>query len=319
MGWLFAGRVISGGATANIVVASAYIADTTEPEKRAAGYGMLSAAFGLGFVVGPLLGGVLGSYGARVPFWVAAAMSLANFLYGTFILPESLRVEDRKTSFDWKRLNPVAALSILGSHRELAGLTWVTVLGFIAHEVVNIYIIYILAIFGWSTAQGGYTLTLVGIVGVISMMFLIKPLVARFGERRLLLIGLGFCALSYAMFGINNGWVFLAGIVVSALALYNSPSQALMSKRVSSAEQGALQGAIGSIRGLSWIVGPTIFFGTFSLFLGPWKSLHLPGAPWFLASLIMIGALFLAARVTGREDNVVLNMPTDLISVSPLE
>jgi DHA1 family tetracycline resistance protein-like MFS transporter len=154
---------------------------------------------------------------------------------------------------------------------------------------------------------------------VITSAFFVQPLVNRLGERRLLLVGIAIATLSYVLWGIDNGWVFLLAIPVSCLAIYNAPSQALMTRRVSASEQGALQGALGAVRGLTMIAGPLIFLGVFYLFVGPWKAAHLPGAPWFLAAIMMLGALLVAVRVTGREDDVVLPTPSDLAAVSPLE
>ncbi len=305
--WLFLGRIISGGATASISVASAYIADITEPEQRAKAFGLIGSAFGLGFILGPAIGGLLGNFGARVPFWAAAAFSLLNFLYGLVVLPESLVPEHRTPSLDWKRANPFGSLRLLRRHRELYGLTAVKFTDFIAHEVYpTIWVLYCIAVFGWTSAQIGLSLALVGITSSISSAFLVGPIVVRLGERKTLLLGLAFAALANAMLGTAYAVIFISGIVVSALAIYSPPALALLSRRVGPSEQGELQGALSCVRGVAMMIGPGLFAVVFAQFLGPWRSLHLQGAPWFLASLLMLIALVIAWRVTTREDDVVL-------------
>jgi DHA1 family tetracycline resistance protein-like MFS transporter len=308
--WLFVGRVISGGATASISVASAYIADITEPEKRAQAFGLIGSAFGLGFILGPAIGGLLGNFGPRVPFWAAVAFSLVNFLYGLLVLPESLKPEHRTASLDWKRANPFGSLHLLRRHREIYGLTAVKFTDFIAHEVYpTVWVLYCIAVFGWSSAQIGLSLALVGLTSALSSALLVGPIVSRLGERKTLLAGLAVAALANAMLGTASAIVFLGGIIVGALALYSPPAIALLSRRVGPSEQGELQGALACVRGISMMIGPGLFAGVFALFMGPWRSLHLQGAPWYLASLLMLIALLIAWRVTGREDDVVLAPP----------
>jgi len=308
--WLFAGRVLSGVASANMTAASAYIADVTPPEKRAAAFGMIGSAFGLGFMLGPAIGGVVGNINPRLTFWAAAAFALINLLYGLFVLPESLPRERRTQRIEWKRANPVGSLRLLASHHELWGLSWVNLVTYIGHEVFpNVWVIFCIAAFGWSTGSIGLTLTLVGAVAAINQATLVGPVVKRLGERRTLLASLVIAIVGLALMGINNGFVFLVAAVIISLPMYQASSQALMTRRVRPEEQGELQGALGSLRGISMLVGPGIFSLTFAQFAGPWRSLGLIGAPWLLAALLYTLALVIAWRVTSRADDVVLPTP----------
>jgi DHA1 family tetracycline resistance protein-like MFS transporter len=308
--WLFAGRVLSGIATANMTAASAYIADVTPPEKRAAAFGMIGSAFGLGFVLGPAIGGVVGNINPRLTFWAAAAFAVLNTLYGLFVLPESLAREDRTKRLEWKRANPIGSLKLLRSHHELWGLTWVNFITYLAHEVFpNVWVIYCIAAFGWSTGSIGLTLALVGTVAAINQATMVRPVVAKLGERRTMLVSLVIAAVGLAFLGTNNGIIFLIAAVIISLPMYQASSQALMTRRVGPQEQGELQGALGSVRGISMLLGPGLFTLTFAQFAGPWRSLGLIGAPWLLAALLYTVALFVGWRVTSREDDVVLPLP----------
>jgi DHA1 family tetracycline resistance protein-like MFS transporter len=305
--WLFAGRVLSGIAGSNLTTASAYIADVTAPEKRAAAFGMIGSAFGLGFVLGPAIGGLVGNLNPRWTFWAAAGFALLNVLYGYFVLPESLPRERRSATFEWKRANPIGSLQLLRSHHELWGLTWVNFVTYVAHEVFpNIWVIYCIAAFGWSTGAIGLTLALVGIVSAINQATLVRPVVTRFGERRTMFASLVVAALGLTLLGTNNGVIFLIAAAIIALPMYQASTQALMTRRVGAAAQGELQGAIGSVRGISMLIGPSLFTLTFAQFAGPWRSLGLIGAPWLLAALLYVVALIVGWRVTSRSDDVVL-------------
>jgi MFS transporter, DHA1 family, tetracycline resistance protein len=308
--WLFAGRVLSGIATSNMSAASAYIADVTPPEKRAAAFGMIGSAFGLGFVLGPAIGGIVGNVNPRLTFWAAAAFALINTLYGIFVLPESLPRERRTPRLEWKRANPVGSLRLLRSHHELWGLTWVNFITYLAHEVFpNVWVIYCIAAFGWSTGSIGLTLALVGIVAAVNQATMVGPVVKRLGERRTLLASLVVAVAGLLLMGTNNGILFLIAAVIISLPMYQASSQALMTRRVGPAEQGELQGALGSVRGISMLIGPGLFAFTFAQFAGPWRSLGLIGAPWILAALFYCVSLVLAWRVTSRADDVVLPIP----------
>ncbi len=308
--WLFAGRVLSGVATASISTAYAYIADVTAPAQRAAAYGMLASAFGLGFIIGPAIGGLAGSVDPRLPFWIAAAFSLLNTCYGLFVLRESLAPELRSRAIAWKRANPLGALALLRRHPELSGLSWVTFIALVAHEAMpNLWVLYCIAQFRWNERTIGLALALVGVVSSLNAALLVGPVVKRLGERRTLLAGLATFAIGCALFASTQVWIAIGGIVVLCLAIYNAPLQSLMSQRVAPGEQGELQGAIGSLRGVAMSVSPAIFALTFAQFTGPWQGLNLRGAPFYLAALMLIAALAVAFKVTNRADDVVLPLP----------
>lgn len=308
--WLFAGRVLSGIATANMTAASAYIADVTPPEKRAKAFGMLGSAFGLGFILGPAIGGLVGNIDPRLTFWAAALCSLLNTLYGLFVLPESLAPHKRTTRLEWKRANPLGSLKLLRSQHELWGLTWVNFIGYLAHEIFpNVWVIFCIAVFGWSTGSIGLTLALVGVLTAVNQATMVGPVVAKFGERRVLLASLVLATVGCALMGTANGIVFLLAIVIICLPMYNATSQSLMTRHVGASEQGELQGALGSIRGISMLVGPGLFTIVFAQFIGPWRSANIPGAPWYVAALMYAGAFVLAWRVTTRSDDIVLAVP----------
>ncbi len=308
--WLFAGRILSGITTSNMTAASAYIADVTPPEKRASAFGILGSAFGLGFVLGPAIGGLVGNVNPRLTFWAAALFALLNALYGLFVLPESLPRERRASRLEWKRANPLGSLRLLRSHHELWGLTWVNFITYVGHEVLpNVWVIYCIAVFGWSTGSIGLTLTLVGTISTINQLTMIGPVVKRLGERRTLLASLLVAAGGLALMGTNNGILFLVAAAIIALPMYQASSQALMTRRVAPGEQGELQGALGSVRGISMLIGPSLFTLTFAQFAGPWRHLGLIGAPWLLAALLYVVSLLIAWRVTSRADDVVLPVP----------
>jgi len=302
VGWLFAGRVISGIASSSFSTAGAYIADVTPPEKRAAAFGMIGAAFGLGFVLGPAVGGLLGTLDPRWPFWGAAATSLVNACYGFFVLPESLPREKRAT-FSWARANPVGSLRLLRSHHELFGLATATFLGYVAHVVLpSTTVLYLEYRYGWGPSAVGLTLAAVGLCAMVVQGTLVKPIAARFGERRSLLAGLCCGAIGFAIYGLApTGTIYYLGVPIMAFWGLAGPSaQALMTRRVSPSEQGQLQGAIASLMGIAGLIGPVLFTETFALFIGPGVEWHIPGAPFLLASLLLLMAAMLAWRTTAR-------------------
>jgi DHA1 family tetracycline resistance protein-like MFS transporter len=295
LSWLFVGRVISGITAASFGTAFAYIADVTPPEKRAAAFGMVGAAFGLGFVLGPAMGGILGQVDPRLPFWAAGAMALVNVAYGYFVLPESLPKEKR-SAFSWKKANPVGSLVLLRSHPELSGLAMTQFLMQLAHVVLpSVTVLYMGYRYGWNEMQVGLMLAGVGVCSLIVQGGLIKPVVARLGERRAMAMGLAFGVLGFVIYGLaGNGTVFLIGIPVMALWGFAGPSaQSLMTRRVSESEQGQLQGAIQGLTALAGLFGPSIFTQVFARFIGP-----MPGAPFLLAAALLAGAAALGWAAT---------------------
>lgn len=297
--WLFVGRAISGFTSASFSTAAAYIADVTPPERRAAQFGMLGAAFGLGFVVGPAVGGLLGEVSLRLPFWVAGGLSLANALYGLLILPESLPVE-RRAPFSWRRASPLGSLRLLGSHPELIGLAAATLLYFVAHEVLpSVTVLYLDYRYGWGEAAVGLVLAAVGVCSTVVSAALVGPAVKRLGERRALLTGLACGTAGFAVYGLApTGGLFMAGVPLVALWGLSGPAmQALMSRHIGPSEQGQLQGALSSIRGLTGMLGPLLFTQIFAAAIDPASGVRIPGAPFLLAALLIVGALGLAVVV----------------------
>ncbi len=298
--WLIIGRTISGIASSSFSTAGAYIADVTPVEERAAAYGKIGMVFGLGFVFGPALGGWLGSFDPRLPFWGAAALSLLNAGYGFFVLPESLPPQSRM-AFGWRRANPVGSLVLLRSHHELFGLAAVAFLGYLAHAVLpSTSVLYMGYRYGWGTAAVGLMMAGVGVAAMIVQGGLIRPITARFGERATLLAGSLSGAAGFFIYGVApEGWIFCLGIPIMAFWGLSGPAtQALMSRRVRLSEQGQLQGAIASINGVAGLLGPTLFTEVFAYFIGPGAVGHLPGAPFLLASLLLISAGAIAWRTT---------------------
>ncbi len=277
--WLFIGRVLSGITAASFSTAGAYIADVTPPEKRAASYGMLGAAWGIGFVVGPAVGGLLGDYGLRIPLWVAAGLTLLNASYGYFILPESLAPENR-SKFSWRKANPLGSLKLLRSHSELLGLASVLLLYQLAHQVFpSVFVLYAGHRYQWGPKTVGYTLMVVGMMGVLMQGYVVRRTASVLGERRMLFIALIFGALGYGIYGLaDSGWMFWGAIPVFSLVSYFSPAiQGLMTRRVSASEQGQLQGANSSLMGMAGIVGPVIFTSIFAAAIRDNASWQIPG------------------------------------------
>jgi MFS transporter, DHA1 family, tetracycline resistance protein len=297
--WLFLGRVLAGITSASIPTATAYISDVTPPEKRSKAFGLLGAAFGVGFVVGPALGGWLEMYSPRLPFWVGCAGSLLNAMYGLFVLPESLTPEKRQRLLQWKNANPLGALRLLRRHAELMGFATVNFLGYVAHEVyLTVFVLYVMYRFGWNERMVGISLAVVGVTSIV-MSGLVGPVVNWLGERRALFTGLFFASVGFAIYGLAwSTWIFLGAILVNSLwSLAGPTSQSLMTRRVLPSEQGELQGAIASLRGIAMLIGPGMFSLTFAFFIAP--EHRLPGAPWYLAALLLAVSLLIAWSVAG--------------------
>jgi MFS transporter, DHA1 family, tetracycline resistance protein len=308
--WLFVGRVISGVCAASISTSYAYIADVLPADKRAGAFGMMGAAFGLGFIFGPALGGILGNIDPRLPFWISAALSLLNGCYGLFVLPESLARENR-SAFRWSRANPVAALKLLRSHSNLFGLATIGFLSNLAHVVLNsTFVLYAAYRYQWSERDVGFALALVGVCSMIVQGGMARPLVRRFGERKALLGGLLTGAIGFTIFGFApTSLLFVSGILFTALwGLAGPAAMGLMTRCVDATEQGRLQGANSSLNGIAALIGPTMFTHTFAWFIGPARPIHLPGAPFLLASLLLgiafVAALRIKSPLPARADSI---------------
>ena len=299
LAWLFVGRLISGITAASFSTASAYIADITEPEGRAARFGMLGAAFGLGFTLGPAIGGFLGGYDLRAPFWAAAALSLANFAYGFFILPESLPPEKRSDRFVWRTANVAGGLALLKRSTLLSVLGVSVFLHYLAHEsLASIFVLYTDYRYHWDATTVGLALSFVGVTSTIVSGGLVRPSVKRFGEWPVLGFGLICGAVSFALYAVApTTALFLAGIPFGALWGMAGPAeQALMSREIGAEEQGLLQGALGSLRGISGMIGPLVFA---QIFAASVAATFLPGAAYMLSALLLLSSLAIAWRGRG--------------------
>ena len=297
--WLLFGRMVSGMFAASISTAYAYIADVSPVDERAGRFGYLGAAFGLGFVLGPALGGYLGGIDHRLPFFVAAGLSLLNAGYGFFVLPESLPPE-RRDRFRWARANPLASLRLLRAHAELLGLAAVLGLMHLAHFALpSTMVLYAGYRYHWDEPTVGLFLGLVGVFAIIVQGGLVRPLVRRFGERRAALTGILFGALGFLVYALApTGTVLMFGVPLMSLWGLSQPAlQGLMSARLGPDEQGKLQGANTSLMGLAGLFGPLLFTTAFALAIGGGTSFQLPGAPMWLATLLLLAAFGLALRV----------------------
>ncbi len=295
LGWLFVGRVISGVTSATLGTAFAYIADVTPPEARAKAFGLVGGAFGLGFVVGPALGGLMGSLDPRLPFWCSAGACLLNAGFGWFILPESLPPE-RRMEFAWKRANPLGSLRLLGRHIELWGLAAAGFLGNFAHQVLPaVFVLYAGYRYGWGPGMVGLTLAMVGIASAIAQGLLVGRVIGWLGERWTLIGGMLAGCLGMLIYGLApNGPLFWLGVPIMGLWGLASPAlQSLMSRRVGPDEQGQLQGANTSLSSIAGIIAPGVFAATFAYFL-----VRTPSAAWLLAALFLLAGAFVAYVAT---------------------
>ncbi len=308
LSWLFVGRVVSGITSSSYPTAGAYVADVTPPERRAAAFGSVGAAWGLGFIVGPALGGILGGVSPRLPFWFAATLSLLSASYGLFLLPESLPRTTR-LPFSWRRANPAGSLNLLRSHRQLVGFAGVNLLNSLAFQVLpSVFVIYAGYRYGWTPITVGLALTLVGFCNIIVQGILVKPFITRFGERKALYTGLLAGAAGFIVWGLaTESTTFLLAIPVFAPIGLSGPAlQSLMTRRVDPSQQGQLQGANNSIVGLTGIFGPILFTLVFAQFIGPSALTGLSGAPFILAAALMAASATLAVRVsrTSQKDTI---------------
>jgi len=305
LGWLFVGRAISGMAGASFNPAYAYVADISPPERRAQNFGLISAMFGLGFIIGPALGGLLGQFGPRAPFFAAAALSLLNFCYGVFVLPESLPPE-RRRRFDWKRANPFGTFRQMSKYPVVMGLLSALFLWMVANQVFpSTWSFYTKYRFGWSEAMIGASMALVGAVMVTSQMTLLRFLVPRFGERRVALLGITIAGIGYLGFGTATaGWMMFAWLSSWFFGAIVFPvTNALMSHRIAPEAQGELQGAVAGLASLAAIAGPLLMSQLFGRFTAPTAPAHVPGAAFLASSLltwICLGVYWSATRAPAQ-------------------
>jgi DHA1 family tetracycline resistance protein-like MFS transporter len=295
LGWLFLGRLIAGIAGASFTPAYAYVADITPPERRAQNFGLVSGAFGVGFIVGPALGGVLGGLGPRAPFFAAALLSLANFAYGYFVLAESLPPE-RRRPFAWRRANPLGTLLQMRKQPVVRGVLGALFLWMVGHQVMPAtWTFYTTFRFGWSEAMIGWSLALVGLVMATSQVTLLRILIPRVGERRAALMGIAIAGLGYLGYATATAsWMMFAWFATWFFGAIVMPStNALMSHRIAPDAQGELQGAVASLYSLSSIVGPPLMTQLFGRFSAPDAPIHLPGAAFIAATLLAMSSLII--------------------------
>ena len=295
---LFLGRLVSGATSASFSISGAYVADVTPPQERAARFGMLGAAFGIGFIIGPAIGGLLGAIDLRAPFWAAAALSITNFVYGALILPESLPA-DRRRPFRLHAANPIGAVRFLGSSPVLMSLTVAMLFAFLAHDAIpNTWVLYTTYRFNFDERAVGASLAIVGAASLIVNGFLVGRVVKRLGEYNTLLTGLGFGIISELLFAFApTTWLLLGTLPIYSLAgLSGGPFQSIATREVQPNEQGQLQGALTALRSMVTLVTPGLYTGTFALFVGPLAGLGLPGAPYLLAAILMAATAVLVIR-----------------------
>ena len=301
--WLAVGRILGGVTSSSFTSAFAYMADITPPKERARGYGLIGAAFSGGFVAGPLLGGVLGEISLRAPFWAAAGLSALAFLYGLIVLPESLAAEKRMR-FSWARANPFGALKLLRSHPELSSLSVVNFLLYFAHHLFSaVFVLYAGDRYGWGAWQVGTLLALVGLMDMGVQGLLVGPVVKRLGDRKTMVVGLGFGAIGILAMGLApTGWIFVIAMLPNALWGLAMPTiQSLMTRRVSESEQGQLQGANNSVGSIAGIVSPLFFGAVYSMSAGPRPMLPFIGSAFLIAAAVLALAALLG-WAAGREE-----------------
>ena len=298
IGWLFIGRAIAGITGASFTTATAYIADISTPEKRAQNFGLVGVAFGIGFIVGPVLGGLLGHYGTKIPFFAAAGLSLLNCVYGFFVLPESLSKENRR-QFEWKRANPLGSLLFIKQYRNIIGLVIAFALLYIAGQATqSTWTYYTMYKFNWNEQSVGYSLGFVGLSIAIVQGGLIRIIIPKLGQEKSVYIGLLMYCLGFTLFAFaSSGWMMFAFMIPYALGGISGPSmQGLISTRVPANEQGEIQGALTSIMSATGILGPLMMTGLFAYFTREYAPFIFPGAPFLLGALLSVLSTYIAIR-----------------------
>lgn len=301
--WLFVGRIIAGIMGASFSTATAYIADISSPEKRAQNFGLIGAAFGLGFIIGPVIGGISSKWGTNVPFLIAAGLTLLNVMYGFFVLPESLS-KDHRRAFDWKRANPISSLQNLKKYPVVSGLVISLVLTFIAsHAVQSNWSFYTIYKFNWTPEIVGYSLAVVGVLVAFVQGFLIRKIIPRLGEVKSIYLGMSFSALGLLLFGLaSESWMMFAFLIPYCLGGIAGPSiQGVISSQVPANEQGELQGALTSLMSLCGVFGPLLMTNLFAFATAKDSVFHAPGAPFFLASCLTLISFYLSYRTLSRK------------------
>lgn len=298
LAWLFVGRILAGITGASFTVAGAYIADISTPEKKAANFGLLGAAFGLGFIIGPVIGGVAAQWGVRVPFLVAAGLSLLNFLYGLFVLPESLKPEDKR-SFNWRKANPFSSLLYFKKYPVVIGFMLSFFLIYVSgHAVQSTWTFFTMYAFNWNEAMVGYSLAVVGVIVAIVQGGLVKFVVKWLGDKKTIVVGVLLWASGMFLFAFaTKSWMMFVFIVPYCLGGVAGPTiQGLISNQVPTNEQGKLQGALTSLISLTSIVGPPLMTFIFYFFTKDETPIRFQGAAFFVGGILMIISLLLLLK-----------------------
>lgn len=296
--WLFVGRMIAGISGASFTTASAYIADISEPEKRAQNFGMIGAAFGLGFILGPLIGGIFSSFGSRVPFLIAAGLSLCNALYGYFILPESLSIENRR-AFDWKRANPIGTFINLKRYKYLLGFILIICLQNIAgYAAQSTWTYYTMLKFKWNEAAVGYSLAFVGLCIGLVQGGLTRFLIPKLGQNKSIYLGLFLHLFGHIMFALStDGWMmYLYTLPFTFGGFAMAAIQGLISNQVPKNEQGEMQGALTSLISLTAIFGPLLMTNLFYQFTKPHAIIYLPNIPFITGALLTVISILIVNK-----------------------
>jgi DHA1 family tetracycline resistance protein-like MFS transporter len=303
LAWLFVGRVVAGITGASFTTASAYIADISTPENRAKNFGMIGAAFGLGFIIGPMIGGLLGDFGTRVPFMVAAGLCFFNFLYGFFVLPESLSKENRR-KFEWARAVPGMSLYNLRKYPALSGLVFALLLVYIgSHAVHSNWSFFTIERFKWSTSMIGISLAVVGLLVGGVQAGLTRVVNPKLGDEKSIYIGLSFYALGMLLFAFaTQSWMMFAFLVPYCLGGICGPSlQSIMAGYVPANEQGELQGSLAALMSLTTIIGPPLMTNVFAQFTSKTAPVYFPGAPFLVGAVFMIASAIIAYQALHRK------------------
>ncbi|MEO6759311.1 MAG: TCR/Tet family MFS transporter [Saprospiraceae bacterium] len=308
IGWLFLGRILAGILGSSFTTGAAYISDVSTPEKRSQNFGLIGAAFGLGFIIGPAIGGFLGQYGERAPFLVAAGLALVNWLYGLLILPESLDVEHRR-KFSWKRANPVGTLAHLRKYPVISGLLVSLLLLYIAAQSVQgAWPYYTMEKFKWDERMVGISLSVVGFITAIVQAVLIRIIIPKIGQTRAVYVGLGLYSLGFLLFAFaTQGWMMFAFLVPYCLGGIAGPAlQGIISTQVPKNEQGELQGGMTSLMTVSSFIGIPLVTSIFAYFTAPSNPIYFPGAAMLTSAVLSIISTVMAYRtLKGQHKNTV--------------
>lgn len=301
--WLFVGRLFSGLTGASITTASAYIADISDDKNRSKNFGLIGAAFGLGFIIGPVLGGLLGQYGSRVPFYAASVLCLVNFVYGYFVLPESLSKENRR-ELDWKRANPIGSLLQIKKHPEIINLVFAWFLVYVAsHAVQTNWSYFTMYKFHWDEKMVGISMGMMGVMTLLVQGFLIRIIHPKIGNERSIFYGISFYCTGMILFAFaSQAWMMFAILVIYCMGGIAGPAlQAVISSKVSANEQGDLQGALASVISITSIIGPPMMTNIFYFFTHDKAPFRFDGAPFFIGFICMAISAMIVHKVFGQK------------------